>query len=257
MHLQVLSSGSRGNACLIRAGETHVLVDAGLPYEELLERFHAARYAPRRLDHVLVSHGHLDHARSAGRLARQSGATLWCAQRMMRNRSIRRARRLACLKIGGETVLDPEPVHVRTVQLPHDADPTVAFRIEQAGRVAVVLTDCGHAQHELARPLRGAHVIVLEFNHDRERLNAGPYTEALKRRVASDRGHLSNDQAGELLARLAGPELHTVVLAHLSAVNNDPRLALDAARDALAGAGRDDVRLIAARQDAIGENLAV
>lgn len=263
MHLQVLSSGSRGNACLIRAGETHVLVDAGLPADELDARFRAAGYEPRRLDHLLVTHGHLDHARSAGRVARRAQATLHCAQRVMHNRSVRRAKRFAALRIGGEAVLgtgpreERDPVRVRAVPLPHDAEPTVAFRLEHAGRCAVVLTDCGHPRHDLAGPLRGAHVIVLEFNHDRELLLSGSYSDALKRRVAGDRGHLSNDQACELLRGLAGPELHTLVLAHLSAENNRPLLALGAAKEALAELGLGHVEVLVAGQDAVGPNLVV
>jgi phosphoribosyl 1,2-cyclic phosphodiesterase len=80
-------------------------------------------------------------------------------------------------------------------------------------------------------------------------LAAGPYPERLKERIRGGRGHLSNEQAAEMLRLLAGPELHTVVLAHLSAHNNTQELARAAAEAALSAAGRDEVRVLVALQD--------
>jgi len=263
VRVQILSSGSQGNAALVRAGETRVLIDCGLPGRELRARFEDARFESRSLDHILLSHGHLDNARSAGLFSRQSGATVHCAERLMRNRSVARAARLSTLPVNGEITVgsgpagDRDPLEVRTAHLPHDAEPTVAFRVEQAGRVAVLLTDMGAPAAHVAERLAGAHLLVLEFNHDPELLAAGPYTDRLKRRIRSGRGHLSNVEGAQMLLRLAGPELHTVVLAHLSLRNNRPELARSAAEAALAELGRPDVRVLVARQDAVGPSLEV
>jgi phosphoribosyl 1,2-cyclic phosphodiesterase len=265
MHVQVLSSGSKGNAALVRAGEAQVLVDAGLPLVHLDARLAAAGTAPTRLDHLVVTHGHLDHARSAGALARRAGATLHCCERMMQNTSVRRAKRMSVLRPGSATAL-PGPggengLSVLPVLIPHDADPTVALRLEHessAGRrIAVVLTDMGRPDAKVAQALLGAHVLVLEFNHDERMLREGPYPPPLKRRVGGDRGHLSNEQAAEMLRRLAGPELHTLVLAHLSETNNTPALARSAAEAVLADIGRTDVRVLVAEQHEPGPNLGV
>jgi phosphoribosyl 1,2-cyclic phosphodiesterase len=86
---------------------------------------------------------------------------------------------------------------------------------------------------------------------------SGPYPPSLQQRITGGRGHLSNAQAAEMLERLAGPELHTVVLAHLSSKNNTPELALAAARGALERLGRPEVRLLIAEQHAVGANLEV
>ena len=268
MHVQVLSSGSAGNAALVRAGETHLLLDAGLPVDELYARFEAARVQPARLDHVALTHGHLDHARASGQLSKKTGATVHCCERLMRNGSLRGARRLAALTVGSDTRLEgrfgDDGLSLRPVLIPHDAEPTVAFRIEHTQpeerggtRVAVLVTDMGRPDPHVARALAGAHVAILEFNHDPAMLSRGPYTAKLKRRVAGDRGHLSNAQAAEMLERMAGPELHTVVLAHLSLTNNTAELAEAAARQALERAGRTNVRVLVASQDEPGPNLAV
>ncbi len=264
MHLQVLSSGSNGNASLVRAGETLLLLDAGLPLDELEQRLQAARVSPRRIGHIALTHGHLDHARSAGLLARKADARVHCCEALMQNASLRRAPRLACLSPGrstriaveGGATLD-ETLVLEPVPIPHDAVPTVAFRVEHAGRVAALVTDMGRVARPSAERLRGAHVLVLEFNHDLELLRSGPYPPQLKRRIAGPLGHLSNEEACAMLRLLIGPELHTLVLAHLSEVNNTPERALASARATLRALGREDVRVLVAGRAGVGPNLEV
>jgi len=261
MHLQVLSSGSRGNSALVRAGDACVLVDAGLPGVEMERRLEAARLGHAGLDHVFVTHGHLDHARSAGLLARRHRAMLHCAEAIQGNASIRRHKRLSTLRIGSP-IQAPGPggdegLQLTPVELPHDAQPTVAFRIEHGGRVAVILTDMGIPRDDIARRLAGAHVLVLEFNHDLGMLETGPYPAALKRRISGNAGHLSNDQAARMLRGLAGENLHTLVLAHLSEHNNHPDIALESAHATLDSLGLTHVEVLVASQDEVGPNLDV
>jgi len=261
MHLQVLSSGSGGNSALVCAGDACVLVDAGLPGFEMERRMEAARLGHAGLDHVFVTHGHLDHARAAGLVARRHRATLHCAEALMHNASIRRHRRLSTLRIGSPmsapSARGDQGLLLTPVELPHDALPTVAFRIECDGRVAVILTDMGVPRDDIARRLAGAHVLVLEFNHDLELLESGPYPPALKRRIAGDAGHLSNEQAAHMLRALASENLHTLVLAHLSEHNNRPDIALETAHATLDSLGLSRVKVLVASQDEVGPNLAV
>lgn len=261
MHLQVLSSGSGGNAALVRAGETAVLVDAGLTLADLDLRFETARFAPANLDHVLVTHGHLDHARSAGALARRERSLLHTAAALQSNASIRRCKNLNTLSVGGTQRLPgrrgDDGLTATSVALPHDALPTVAFRLDHGGRRAVILTDMGVPRAEVAEALSGAHVLVLEFNHDPSLLRAGPYPWALQKRILGNAGHLSNEQAAQMLDWLAGDQLHTLVLAHLSEKNNTRELALEQAHGVLARRRLDHVRVLVAEQHAAGPNLEV
>jgi len=262
MHLQVLSSGSEGNSALVRAGETTLLVDAGLPRDRQLERIEAARVPLSRIDHVLVTHGHLDHARSAGSVARRSGGFLHCAESIMQHAAARKSRRMAALRLDQPMELAREdgrdPVRVTPVGLPHDCDPTVAFRFDHQGRSAAILTDMGVPRREVAQALAGVHVLVLEFNHDLELMKSGPYPAVLQKRITGERGHLSNEQAATMLEWLASDKLHTLVLAHLSKKTNTPELARAAAEATLERLGLSSrVRVLVAEQDVPGENLAV
>lgn len=261
MHVQTLSSGSEGNATLIRAGELSLLVDAGLTARELYKRFEDARVTPRLIDHVLVTHGHLDHCRSAGIIGKRHEAIVHCAENIMRNRALLRSPKLAVLRPGSRVevanIKTGDKVGISTIPVPHDCDPTVAFKLDHEDRVVVVLTDIGEPRKEVADQLRGAHVLLLEFNYDPEALAAGPYPEILQRRIRGGRGHLSNEQAATMLEWLAGPELHTLVIIHVSRKNNSPDIALDVAKRKLEELGLTHVKVLVASQDEIGPNLAV
>jgi phosphoribosyl 1,2-cyclic phosphodiesterase len=251
VRLQILSSGSGGNAALLRVGGATILVDAGLGPRELRARLAGAGVGPHGLDHVLLSHAHLDHARSAGKIARDFRAVLHAPESLLRHRSCALAKQMATMPVNGEFRLDVPgelPLLVRTVQVPHDCDPTVGFRFEHRGRVLVLVTDLGEAHDELVRACQDPHVLIVESNHDVELLLRGPYSAELKRRVLGPRGHLSNDQAAGLVRALAGPRLHTLVLAHLSETNNTHEHALESARRGLALLGRSDVEVLVALQ---------
>ncbi|MEE2941142.1 MAG: MBL fold metallo-hydrolase [Planctomycetota bacterium] len=253
MRLRVLGSGSRGNSALLSADETLILLDAGLPIRELSARLESARIGHRGIDHVLVTHGHLDHSRSAGIIAKRHRATLHCAERYFQNRALSRAPEKRPLPDGGLVELEPRPGSdpgpvVRTARVPHDCDPTLALGIEHRGRHLSLVSDMGEPREDVASALRDPHLLLLEANHDVEMLRAGAYPQPLKDRVAGPRGHLSNDQMAVMLTRMVGPRTHTVVLIHLSEKNNTTDLALGAAKAALTRLDRPEIRVLTAAQ---------
>tara|TARA_R110002072_G_scaffold159220_7_gene310296 strand:+ start:2430 stop:3212 length:783 start_codon:yes stop_codon:yes gene_type:complete len=260
MRVQVLSSGSQGNCTLVRAGELSVLVDAGLTLGRLRPRLEEAGIGMRTIDHILVTHAHLDHARSVGALAKKQDATVHCPTSMMRNNSVLRAPRLDTVAVDGRGEFEQasgESLHYVSAGLPHDCDPTVAFALDHEGRRFVILTDMGRPEQRVSDRLQGAHVLMLEFNYDDEMLANGPYPDALKRRIRSNHGHLSNAQSQVMLEQLAGPNLHTLILAHLSEKNNTPQVAAEAARHTLSEMGLDHVRVLIADQHQILEPIDV
>ena len=84
---------------------------------------------------------------------------------------------------------------------------------------------------------------VIEANHDVNMLRAGRYPVYLKRRILSDRGHLSNEACAQLACDLAKTGVRSLVLGHLSRENNRPGLAERAVREALDGEGFSAVTL--------------
>lgn len=116
----------------------------------------------------------------------------------------------------------------------HDTDESVGYRVEGGG-VFAVATDMGCVTGEVEDALGGADTVLIESNHDVDMLRCGPYPVYLKRRILSDRGHLSNENCALLARKLADLGASRIVLGHLSRENNTPALAMRAAERTLAG----------------------
>ena len=93
----------------------------------------------------------------------------------------------------------------------------------------------GYIPPNVKAQLAGVDLLLLESNHDLEMLRDGPYPWAVKQRVLSRVGHLSNEAAAEFLENSYDGQAAYVVLAHLSENNNVPELARVAAERALNG----------------------
>jgi len=230
MQLSLLASGSKGNALLVAAGQTRLLVDAGLSCREICRRLCCVGVAPESVDAVLITHEHGDHVRGLGPLMRRLGVPVFIHTDTLRTlrdpgptAGVREFEFGADLSIGD--------LAVRPFPITHDAVAPAGFTIEgTAGKVGVA-TDLGIATRLVAQQLSGCRALVLESNHDEEMLRDGPYPWPLKQRVQGSHGHLSNRASAELLQGLFWEGLETVLLAHLSDTNNRPELALAAARE--------------------------
>jgi phosphoribosyl 1,2-cyclic phosphodiesterase len=243
-----LASGSTGNAYLLRARDTLLLLDCGLPLRTLEERLAALGVCPEALSAVLVTHEHGDHLGGVPALVRRyrlplyatAGTLQAAAARLPPDAPLHVVRAGVPFSLGAFTV--------RPLPVPHDAAEPVSYHFTTERARACILTDLGHVPPAVQRWLREAELLVLEFNHDAAALAQGPYHAALKRRIASPLGHLSNAAAAACLAAVLTREHRAVWLAHLSAVNNTQRQAGEAARAAARAAGRADVPIqIAAR----------
>ena len=117
---------------------------------------------------------------------------------------------------------------IRPYASSHDAVDPVNFTVFNGNVKLGLATDLGFASGLVRNCLRNCQALILEANHDPEMLRSGSYPEPLKQRILSRFGHLSNNQAAELLADLHHLELKHVFLAHLSEANNLPDKAVSA-----------------------------
>ncbi|MFO7653487.1 MAG: MBL fold metallo-hydrolase [Candidatus Krumholzibacteriia bacterium] len=227
-----LQSGSCGNCVYVESAGVRLLFDAGISGRQAEQRLAACGVDIRRVDAVVLTHDHGDHVRCAGVFQRKFGLPLHVTERTLQAcaRSLGRLERVERFR-AGET-LDFGSLRVHTYPTPHDAADGVALVVETAGARVGVLTDLGHAFAGLEPLVASLDAVVLESNHDPELLRTGPYPAFLKQRIAGPAGHLSNVDAADLLAGCDG-RLQWACLAHLSAQNNRPDLALAACRHRL------------------------
>jgi phosphoribosyl 1,2-cyclic phosphodiesterase len=223
MRAFVLGSGSSGNALLLEAGGTRILVDAGIGPRQATTRLASlgADLLGRGVDAILITHQHGDHIGGAERLSRALSAPVLLHPRIeaprvrkkcdVREYDVGKAFRIGELEILAESV-------------PHDA-PQVALRFSTPVCSFGIATDVGHVTARLASLLATCDAAIIESNHCSEMLRDGRYPDFLKRRVAGGYGHLSNDRTAQLVRSLMGSRLGKVWLGHLSRANNTPERA--------------------------------
>jgi phosphoribosyl 1,2-cyclic phosphodiesterase len=130
-------------------------------------------------------------------------------------------------------------IEIQPFPVPHDAREPCQFVFSDGQRRLGLLTDVGSITRHMVEALDGLDAFILEFNHDPDMLEAGPYPPGLKARVGGNFGHLSNRQAADLLDRIDLHRLKLLVAAHLSEKNNCPDLAREHVERALDGWGTD------------------
>ena len=228
----VLGSGSSGNSTLVSDGSTNILVDAGLSGREISRRLEEYGLSPEKISAIVVSHDHGDHCRGVAPFVKNRDIPVFMTAAAFEASGIRvnpsQHRAISpgeSFEVGG--------IAVTCFSVPHDAVDPLGFIVEKNGvRIGIAL-DLGFMSNLVVERLKGCNGIVLESNHDVAMLKAGPYPWALKQRVMSRSGHLSNDAVARYLAcDFDGTAAH-VVLAHLSKQNNLPDLALLSAQKAL------------------------
>jgi phosphoribosyl 1,2-cyclic phosphodiesterase len=247
VELRSLASGSSGNAYLVQHGETALLIDAGISGRRLDLMLRHEGIVPGLLNGILVTHEHADHIRGVAQIARKFGAPLYGSLGTLRAMGLSH-------QLDWRSISTGEPVamgslDVIPIGVPHDAAEPLVYRIQCAGAALAIATDFGSPTPELESAFRDLDLLVLEANHDEDWLWRGHYPWSLKKRVASERGHISNETAAEILIRLGIRAPSTVWLAHLSAQNNAPSHALSVVSSMIARAGMPLIDLHVAERD--------
>ncbi len=234
LRMHVLASGSKGNATIIEdeASGRAVLIDCGICKRDFFDRCSEVGIGARSIEAILVTHEHTDHTKGLGvvmrGLAKQGlSPRIYASNRVLNASSELISIQDACeiRLFSDEEALSLGGMTVHAFATSHDAEESFGFRVEHAqGDVLGYLTDSGVVTPQAFDALSGCRILALESNHDVRMLETGPYPYMLKKRVASDKGHLSNIQAAEALDALLETGLEQVVAMHISENNNTYRL---------------------------------
>lgn len=236
MRVCVLGTGSSGNATLVVAGETRVLIDCGLSARETIRRIQAVGEDPQQLNAIVITHEHGDHARGLGMLSKQLSVPVYVSTPTLaacglgdKARFVRRADAIIAsqeFQIGA--------FRFSPFEIPHDAADPMAFTVEADGVKMGIAVDLGYINNLAAEQFRGSDLLIIEANYETEMLRACTfYPWALKQRILGRHGHTSNDEMARYLQEDFDGKAEHIVLAHLSQNTNHPDVARLAAIQAL------------------------
>ncbi|HXM27271.1 MAG TPA: MBL fold metallo-hydrolase [Chthoniobacterales bacterium] len=230
--LTVLGSGSGGNCALVTSDRCRILIDAGFSARRISQRLQSLGIEPESLDGILLTHEHSDHIAGLKVFCGKFDVPVYCnsltAEYLCRE-GIAEANRYKIFSTGSSFTI--QDIDVQAFYVPHDAVDPVAFVLSSDYGSVGFLTDLGYAPKLARERIREVHTLVVETNHDEQRLQADSKRPwSVKQRILSRHGHLSNEAAAALVADIAGENLRRVILGHLSRECNSPELALGAMR---------------------------
>ena len=236
-----LASGSNGNCYFIGTMRHGILIDAGIGVRSIKKRLKANGYRLENILGVFVTHDHYDHIRAIGTLGEIHHLPIFSTENILNgiNKNHGVSEKLySCrhpVEIGKATKL--AEFRVTSFKVSHDATECVGYTVEYLGSRFTLATDLGYVCENVAAHIRQADYLVIETNFDHEMLENSRYPLFLRKRIASETGHLCNDDAAHFLAGNYHKRLKHIYLCHLSKQNNTPEKAFDAVRYRLEKSG--------------------
>lgn len=224
-----ICSSSGGNCTFIGTKGHGILVDVGCSFLSLKNALSFIETDMKGIEAVFVTHEHIDHIKGIAQLAKHTDIPIFAsagtikALRSLAKNPVPETARLYDIFRDGYHSAD---FLVRAFHTPHDTPESVGYVIEYGGNSIAVCTDLGTVTDEVESSVTGCSAVLLESNYDAGMLARNlNYPADLKRRIASEKGHLSNDSAAEFACRLARGGTRRFILGHLSRENNTPNTA--------------------------------
>ncbi len=260
MYFCSLASGSSGNCQYIATKKIGVLLDAGMSGKYITNGLLHINADIDKIKAILVTHEHSDHVKGVGILMRKYGLELYVTEKTFSEiepklgkfdiEKVHFIKKNEDIMIG-DIVIHPFPIS-------HDAVDAVAYSFSKNSTKISVVTDLGHVPFDLLTKIVDSNLLMIESNHDVDMLNAGKYPYMLKRRILSDKGHISNVTAADAIVRAlqVSNDLSYIVLAHLSKDNNTPDIAYETVKHIIEENGitvGEEISLDLAYRDRVGK----
>ncbi len=230
MDLSICSfvSGSTGNCSFIGAGDTRILVDAGISAKRIKDKLLEIGADAESLSAILVTHEHTDHIKGIGVLARRYHIPVYATEGtwngMKKTVGEIPQSQVRVIDAGEEFYIDD--IAVSPFSISHDANDPVGYRVHYGMHSVAIATDTGHITKRIESELSGADFLLFESNHDPDKLKNNPrYPAYLKKRILGIKGHLSNEACANALLSICEKGTRSVMLGHLSLQNNTPDIA--------------------------------
>ena len=235
MKLCTIASGSSGNVSMVRTDSTVLLTDCGISRKRVVDGMKSQGADPGTLSGIMITHEHSDHISGLRVFLKKYRIPVFATARtidaILSVPGMEEVDRSLFNAVRKEEAFSIGDITAKCFEIPHDAADPVGWTYEHESSKVSVCTDIGTPTDTIRENLTGSNAMVIEANHDVRMLEAGSYPYALKCRILSDTGHLSNENSGKLISEIWDENMKYIFLGHLSKENNLPQIALAAVKN--------------------------
>lgn len=241
MKLYPICSSSKGNSTYIGTKEKGIAIDMGCSYKAFCYGLSLIGTEIGSVKAVLITHEHIDHVKGLLTLTKKTQTPIYAAEPVL---SFLLKEQLVTSTANLHTLDELEGIGfdagIKSFPTPHDAVSSVGYVLDFGKTKLGFCTDLGHVTEEVEKNLTGCRTVFVEANYQPEMLQRNPhYPPCLKRRIAGQNGHLSNNDSAEFCGRLIKKGTISFTLGHLSQENNTPETAFKAVKDFLSSSGAE------------------
>ena len=229
MKVSVIASGSKGNTTLIETDNTKILIDLGISCNKLTEELTKLNIKPKDINAVLITHAHCDHTKGITAFIKRYHPAVYLTEFIAKETELYNYQNIVYY----EPITYINDLTIKVLRTSHYTKDSFGFVIKYLNEEVVYITDTGYIKQTYINDLKNKDIYIIESNHDPEMLINGPYPHFLKKRIWGAKGHLSNEDAANLLARTVGNKTKHIILAHLSHENNRPEIAINVTKQIL------------------------
>ncbi|MBO5182841.1 MAG: MBL fold metallo-hydrolase [Bacilli bacterium] len=255
MRVCVLSSGSKGNSCLITTEKIKLLIDIGTTCAYVEKTLNGLNINPTEITHILITHNHADHIKGLKIFIKKYNPIVHVTDKLLNVLKEEVGNFKYELYEDRKTII--EDLEINIIKTSHDAEDSVGFIIKQSSSSMVYITDTGYINSKYFEVLSNNNLYIMESNHDIKMLMEGPYPYYLQQRVRGDKGHLSNKQASDYLCKFIGKDTKKIIFAHISEHNNTEEKVLETFNETLEKNNMNFDNVTIARQNECTELIEV
>lgn len=225
-----LFSSSKGNSYYIGNEKHGILIDCGASFSQIKSAMSFCGYDMSAVTGVFITHEHSDHVKGLRVLQKNLKVPIYGSlptiDKLIADGQVFSCDELYDVNKSAEVC----GMRITAFKTPHDSICSVGYVIEtEDERKISVCTDLGEITDEVQSAVTGSDLCVLEANYDERMLENNPlYPTYLKKRIRSQKGHLSNSASSKEAKHLIESGTTRLILGHLSQNNNRPEIALRA-----------------------------
>lgn len=220
--IKSLGSSSKANSFILSDGITTILLDAGLPVDEMRSKLFELGLLQTDINGVLITHNHQDHMQGISSVIHCNKYITAGELRTSNKYTVGDKNKIKIIKAG--VVFKIGTFTILPFETQHDSTESVGFLIKNvSGEKIMYMTDTGIAN----KLVKNADAYIIEVNHSsKEGLFKSAedptknMTLEVAKRIANT--HLSEEQSLDYLKKCVGDKTKAIILMHISPKHPNP-----------------------------------